>query len=166
MAEVEKLLQALHRHKVEYVLVGGVAAAAQGATRLTLDVDLCYARDRANLERLASALAPFRPYLRGADPNLPFSLDAKTLASGLNFTLTTEIGDIDLFGELLGLGQYEEVCRYAQALELFELPCQVLTLEGLVLTKRAVGRPKDLDALRELEALRELKPGKGCNGAS
>ncbi len=93
MAEIEKLLHALHRHKVEYVLVGGVAAAVQGATRLTFDIDLCYARNLENLDRLASALAPFHPYLRGADPGLPFSLDATTLRAGLNFTLTTEIGD-------------------------------------------------------------------------
>lgn len=103
------------------------------------------------------SLAPFRPSLRGADPDLPFSLDAATLRAGLNFTLTTEIGDIDLFGELQGLGGYEVVRRYSQALDLFELPCQVLTLEGLILNKKALGRPKDLDALRELEALRELK---------
>ncbi|MBI4561471.1 MAG: hypothetical protein HY724_05455 [Candidatus Rokubacteria bacterium] len=159
MADVEKLLRALHQHRVEYVLVGGVAGAAQGATRLTFDVDLCYARTRENLERLASALAPFRPYLRGTEPGLPFSLDAATLRAGLNFTLTTDIGDIDLFGELQGLGSYEAVRRHSQALDLFGLPCQLLTLEGLILNKKAVGRPKDLDALRELEALRELRQG-------
>lgn len=161
MAEVEKLLQVLHQHSVEYVLVGGVAAAVQGATRLTFDIDLCYGRNQENLERLASALAPFHPYLRGADPGLPFTLDVRTLGSGLNFTLTTEIGDIDLFGELRGLGSYEDVRQYSQTLKLFGLPCQVLTLEGLILNKKAVGRPKDLDALRELEALRELKQREG-----
>ena len=161
MAEVEKLLRALHQQKVEFVLVGGVAAAAQGAARLTFDVDLSYARNQENLERLASALAPFRPYLRGAQPGLLFSLDARTLHAGLNFTLTTDIGDIDLLGELEGLSGYEEVRRHSQILDLFGLPCRVLTLEGLILNKKAVGRPKDLAALRELEALRDLQREEG-----
>jgi hypothetical protein len=73
------------------------------------DLDLCYARDRANLEHLAAALTPFRPTLRGAPAGLPFRLDAETLHSGLNFTLSTEAGDLDLLGELTGVGGYTQI---------------------------------------------------------
>ena len=59
-----------------------------------------YARDAENLGRTARALAPLHPYLRGAPPGLPFSLDTQTLAAGFNFTLTTAAGDIDLLGEI------------------------------------------------------------------
>jgi len=62
------------------------------------------ARTNKNMERLAKALQPFHPVLRGAPPGLPFRCDAKTIASGLNFTLTTDLGDLDFLGEVAGLG--------------------------------------------------------------
>jgi hypothetical protein len=68
---------------------------------------------RANQDRLATALAPLHARLRGAPPDLPFVLDARTLRSGLNFTLRTDAGDLDLFGELAGVGTYAECARDA-----------------------------------------------------
>jgi len=156
-ARFEQLLQALHAAKVKFVLVGGLAAVAHGAATLTGDVDVCYARDQENLERLAQALAPFHPRLRGAPPDLPFRLDPPTLRAGLNFTLTTDLADLDLLGEILGLGTYDAVRAVAEEIEVYGLPCFVLTLEGLIRAKRAAGRPKDLRALHELEALLALK---------
>jgi hypothetical protein len=158
-AGFEQLLQTLHTAKVKFVLVGGLAMVAHGSAALTGDVDLCYARDQDNLERLAQALAPFHPRLRGAPPDLPFRLDVPTLRAGLNFTLTTDLADLDLLGEVLGLGGYEAVRGVSEGIELYGFPCSVLTLEGLVRAKRAAGRPKDLRALHELEALRALKQG-------
>jgi hypothetical protein len=155
--EFEKLLQTLHRARVKFVLIGGLAAISHGAATLTGDIDVCYARDRENLEKLVQALAPFHPRLRGVPPDLPFQLDLPTLRAGLNFTLTTDLADIDLFGEVIGLGTYEAVCAVAEEIEVYGFPCLVLTLEGLIRAKRATGRPKDLRALHELEALRELK---------
>src|SRR4051812_5055960 len=95
-AQFERLLPALSQAAVEFVLVGGVAGIIHGAARLTYDVDIVYARARLNLERLVDALAPFGPYLRDAPPGLPFRWDARTLRNGLNFTLTSAAGDIDL----------------------------------------------------------------------
>ena len=157
MTDVEKLLKQLHRHAVKYVLIGGMAAVAQGSSYLTADVDLCYARDYDNLEKLAKALAPFHPTLRGAPPNLPFRLDAPTLRAGLNFTLSTDIGDVDLIGEVAGLGSYDQVVEFSELLDIYGLPCNVMTLEGLIVSKKAVGRPKDLRLIPELEALLEIR---------
>jgi len=157
MTDVEKLLEQLHRFAVKYVLIGGMAAVAQGSSYLTADVDLCYARDHDNLERLAKALAPFRPTLRGAPPDLPFRLDTPTLRSGLNFTLSADIGDLDLIGEVTGLGSYEQVMGFSEVLEIYGIPCHVMTLEGLILSKKAAGRPKDLKLIPELEALIEIR---------
>lgn len=155
--EFEKLLQTLRAARVKFVLIGGLAAIAHGAATLTGDVDICYARDGQNLERLVQALAPFHPRLRGVPPDLPFRLDVPTLRTGLNFTLTTDLADLDLMGEVLGLGAYDAVSTVAEEIEVYGVPCSVLTLEGLIRAKRAAGRPKDLRALHELEALETLK---------
>jgi len=147
------LLTTLLEGGVEFVLVGGVAAAAHGSVRLTLDVDVVYARSGENLARIADALAPHAPYLRGAPPGLPFSLDVPTLLRGLNFTLTTDLGELDLLGEIAGGGGYEDLVPHTVRLEIFGHDCLCLDLPTLIRVKRAAGRPKDLEALSELEAL-------------
>lgn len=155
MTDFAGLLGALVTAHVRFILVGGVAATLHGATRLTLDVDVVYDRAQDNVERIASALAPLKPYLRGAPPGLPFTLDADTLRRGLNFTLTTDIGELDLLGEIVGGGSYEDLSPHALDVTIFSLPCRCLDLETLIRVKRAAGRPKDLEALAELERLFE-----------
>jgi predicted nucleotidyltransferase len=150
------LLGALHAHHVRFVLIGGLAMIAQGSDAVTRDVDVCYARDMDNLTALARALAPFHPHLRGADENLPFRWDARTLRSGLNFTLSTDAGEIDLLGEAAGAQSFEALWNHAQEMELFGVPVQVASIEHLIAMKRAAGRPKDQVHLMELERLRTL----------
>ncbi len=91
MTDFGALLRALAEARVEFILVGGAAATAHGATRLTLDVDVLYRRSPENFQRLQAALALHHPYLRGAPAGLPFRWDADTIRRGLNFTLTTEV---------------------------------------------------------------------------
>lgn len=158
--DFEALLRALDRASVEFIVVGGVAAAAHGAVRLTRDLDVVYRRSKENIERLARALAVHRPYLRGAPPGLPFQWDARTLQGGFNFTLTTDIGLIDLLGEVTGGGTYEELLPDSQILNAFGVDSRYIDLVKLIQVKRAAGRPKDFEAIAELEALVEEK-GKG-----
>ena len=154
------MLEVLCDAQVSFVVIGGAAAAAHGSTYPTYDLDICYERDRDNLERLAKALAPFHPRLRDVPDDLPFHLDAGALEQGMNFTLTTDIGEIDLFGEVAGIGGYKETSALSDPVDLFGLRCAVLSLEGLIRCKRATARPKDLLVLPELEALREMEtPG-------
>ena len=155
MTGLERLLGRLHDGGVAFILIGGVAARAHGSARLTQDVDIAYARDSVNLERLAAALRTLRPYLRGAPPGLPFEWSAATLAAGLNFTLTTSAGDIDLFGEIIGGGGYRDLEPHSVELVIFGRPTKVLGLPWLIRVKRAAGRPKDLEVIAELEALQE-----------
>lgn len=82
--------------QAQFVIVGGLAVTIYGSAYVTIDLDLCYARDAENLWRLAQALQPFNPRLRGAPAGLPFRFNEHTPKSGLNFTLTTDLGDIDL----------------------------------------------------------------------
>ena len=155
MTDFEKLVAALSDGRVEFIIVGGLAATAHGSARLTQDVDVVYSRSPENMERLVEALAPFRPYLRGAPPGLPFDWSAATIERGLNFTLTTTLGDIDLLGEITGGGRFERLVDHTVELEFFGRRCRCLDLPMLIRVKRAAGRPKDLEVIAELEALLE-----------
>ncbi|PYS52659.1 MAG: hypothetical protein DMG13_15515 [Acidobacteria bacterium] len=98
-ANFRELLPLLVRHNVRFIVVGGGAAIAHGLARLTYDVVVVYARDPENIRNLCAALQNQRPYLRGAPPGLPFRCDEQTIKAGLNFTLTTSVGDLDLLGK-------------------------------------------------------------------
>ncbi|HBY58465.1 MAG TPA: hypothetical protein DEH78_01500 [Solibacterales bacterium] len=153
--DFEALLHSLSGRKVAFLLVGGAAAIVHGSARLTQDLDVVYDRAPDNLERLVHALAEFKHYLRGAPPGLPFRWEAETLRRGLNFTLETTVGAIDLLGEIPGGGAYAGLLPESVEVELFGATCRCLSLRQLIRTKRAAGRPKDLEALAELDALEE-----------
>jgi hypothetical protein len=155
VTDFAKLLRVLSDGRVDGIVVGGLAATIHGSARLTQDVDICYSRAPDNLERLVSALAPLKPYPRGAPAGLPFEWSVATLRAGLNFTLTTAAGPLDLLGELAGGGRYQDLLPHTVVAKLFGYDVQVLNLEWLIRTKRAAGRPRDLEAIAELEALRE-----------
>ena len=160
MIDYERALTALAAAGVSLVIVGGVAVTIHGSSYVTFDLDFCYARDPENLSRLTGALRPFNPRLRGSAPaGLPFRLDEGTLKAGMNFTLATDLGDIDLLGEVAGVGVYAAALAASQEVELFGATFRVLTLDALIASKRAAGRPKDLMVLPELEALREATQG-------
>ncbi len=156
VVDFERLLRVLSDGNVEFIIVGGVAATVHGSSRLTSDLDIVYGRTRENLSRLVTALAPFQPYLRGAPPGLPFRFDAETLHLGLNFTLTTTLGPLDLLGEVTGGGGYDQLIGRTITVSLFGIDCRCLDLETLIAVKRAAGRVKDLEAIAELESIRDL----------
>jgi hypothetical protein len=98
--------------------------------------------------------------LRGAPEGLPFLFDVETIRRGMNFTLTTDLGDLDVLGEIAGIGQHPQVPVFSESVEFLGRPYRVLSLDGLIRSKRTAGRSKDLEALTELEALRELRGSK------
>jgi hypothetical protein len=157
VTDFEALLRLLARARVEFIIVGGAAATVHGSSRLTQDLDIVYRRSPDNLRRLAEALSPHHPYLRGAPAGLPFRLDAETLQRGLNFTLVTDLGDLDLLGEIAGGGNFEALLDHAQLIEVYGAGCYVLGLERLIEVKRAAGRPKDFEAIAELEKILEAR---------
>jgi predicted nucleotidyltransferase len=153
VTDFRRLLATLVDGAVEFLVVGGLAANVHGSGRLTSDVDVVYARTPANLHRLSRSLTPLHPYLRGAPPGLPFLLDERTLAAGLNFTLTTDAGDLDLLVEISGGGGYGALLPHSVTIELFGHAVRCLDLPTLIQVKRAAGRAKDLEVLAELEVL-------------
>jgi hypothetical protein len=155
MVDLEQLLPALSGAGVELIVVGGVAAIVHGSARLTQDLDIVYRRAPDNIARLVDALRPFSPYLRDVPPGLPFRWDAETIHRGLNFTLITSAGPLDVLGEIAGGGTYEALISHSRKLSVFGVECYCLGLDRLIQAKRDAGRPKDLEAIAELEALRE-----------
>ena len=153
MTDFAGLLAALTNAGVEFIIVGGFAATAHGSAHVTVDLDVVYGRAPENVDRLARALEPLRPYLRGAPPGLPFTFDADTVTRGLNFTLSTAAGDLDLLGEAAGGGTYEALLPRSDVRALLGLECRFVDLPTLIHLKRAAGRPKDLERIAELEAL-------------
>ena len=156
--DFQQLVEALSARQVRYVIVGGVALVLHGSARVTQDLDICYARDPDNLAALADALAPFKLTLRGAPHDLPFRIDAPTLRSGLNFTLTGAIGDIDLLGEVTGVGGYPALAAESTAMDLYGHTVQVMSLPTLEKAKRAAGRLKDLADLAEILEIKKRTP--------
>jgi hypothetical protein len=150
-----ELIRTLTSSRVEFIILGGVAARAHGSARLTDDLDIAYRRTSDNIERVIDALKPYGPYLRGAPPNLPFIWDARTIANGLNFTLSTTLGAVDLLGEVTGGGGYDNLLSHTVTQEIFGYDCKCLDVQTLIKVKRAAGRPKDLEAIAELEAILE-----------
>ena len=148
------IVVALTDGDVDFVIIGAVALVLHGSPRVTRDLDVCYSRERTQLARLANALAPLQPTLRGAPESLPFTLDPATLARGLNFTLQSSAGDLDLLGEVTGLGSFTVVARLSVVMSVYERDVRVLSLEGLERAKRAAGRLKDLVDLEEILEIR------------
>ena len=161
MVDFPKIFGLLESAKIRYVLIGGGAMVAHGSAHVTQDVDICYERSRENLRRLADALRPLHPRLRGAPPDIPFLWDETTLRQGMNFTLQTDLGDIDLLGEVSGLGSYEQAKASSREMPAYGFTCCVLSLEALIQTKKAAGRVKDLLVIPELEALKEVREAAG-----
>lgn len=155
MKAVKNQLEFLGRHDIDCVIIGGVAGTLHGSTIPTTDLDVCYSRTTENLIRIAAALHAVNARLRNAPPNLPFLLDAETLRKGLNFTFITDVGDLDLLGEVRGIGYYDGAAEGASSFELLGYRFKVIALDKLILAKRTAGRPKDMVAVAELEALLE-----------
>jgi len=149
------LIRILSEAGVNFIVVGGVAATGHGSARLTSDLDIVYRRTTENITRLVLALAPLNLYLRGAPPGLPFLWSDETIKKGLNFTLVTSLGALDLLGEITGGGGYDDLLPHTLTLTLHKSECLCLGIEYLIKVKRAAGRPKDFEAIAELEAILE-----------
>ena len=151
-----EILRRLNASGVRYVLIGGLAAKVHGSPTLTVDLDICYARDRDNLERLAAVLGGLGAVLRGAPPDLPSRPDAETLRRGDTFTLRTDLGDLDVLGVPAGTAGFDELTSNASPTEIADgLSVPVASLDDLIRMKRAAGRPKDRVELEILGALRD-----------
>jgi len=153
----EEVVARLTQAGVEFVVVGGVSAVLQGAPITTRDLDICYRRTPENIRRLVAALAAFAPRPRDFPPDLPFFFDERTIQLGCNFVLVLGSEQLDLLGEMGGIGGYEEIIADVDEMLVAGLQVKVLSLSQLIATKEAAGRPKDLAVLPILRATLELQ---------
>ena len=151
-------LQVLSDHDVRYIVIGGIAGATHGSPSVTQDLDVCYERGPENLVRLAAALVSIHARLRGAEDDVPFSLDANTFAAGDHFTFVTDLGDLDCLGIPAGTRGYDDLKIGAVEVDLDGLVVAVASIDDLIRMKRAAGRPRDVAELEILGALREESP--------
>lgn len=152
----------LIRHEVDFVVIGGIAAASLGSARATFDIDIAYARDRENLVRLAQALREAEATLRGAPPDLPFLLDAETLNAGQNFTFTTRFGPLDILGDPAGAPPYRELRAQATQVEIRGFAVRIASVDHLIAMKEAAGRTHDKAVAQELRTISdELRQSRG-----
>lgn len=156
----DKALAVLARHKVRFVLIGGLAGNVHGSPSATFDLDICYARDDENLERLARALRSLKARLRGAPEDVPFLLDAKTLKAGDHFTFATTAGNLDCLGTPAGTDGFEDLNSRATTHELAGYTVAVTSLDDLIKMKQAAGRLKDRVEVEILGALRDEIEGR------
>jgi hypothetical protein len=150
-----RLLRELNDAGVRYVVIGAFAGRLLGSPTMTRDLDICHARDRANLEALAGVLRGLHARLRGVDEDLPFQLDARALATGDSFTFETDAGDLDILATPHGTTGYDDLAKTATMTDLDGLVILVSSVDDLIRMKRAAGRPKDLVEVEVLGALRD-----------
>lgn len=153
-----RLLRVLERHGVRYVLIGGQAAIVHGSPLTTEDVDITPQGDIENLDRLAAALTELEARIRvTSEPEgVPFSIDAKALGANVVWNLQTILGDLDLSFEPSGTGGYADLARSAITVRLARgLEVRVASLDDVIRSKQAAGRPKDLAALPLLRELQD-----------
>ena len=153
--DLAQIIPPLVSAKVDFILIGGMAAILHGSARVTFDVDLLYSRSDENIQRLATALVPYQPYLRDAPAGLPFAWDAKTIRRGVNFTLTTSVGGVDLFGEVARGETYQDLLAHSFDVDAFGVCFKCIDLPTLIRIKEAADRPKDREAVAELRILLE-----------
>jgi hypothetical protein len=154
--QLDRLLEILERHGVDFVIVGGVAGNAHGSALATFDLDIAYARDKANLRRMVAALREIRVTLRGAPADLPFQLDVRTLANGANFTFDSEFGSFDILGAIEGIRDYESLRADAVVAKIGGGEMRIASIDHLIAMKRKANRPKDQLAVEEYIVLADL----------
>jgi hypothetical protein len=161
--EVDRFVETLARHGVEFLLVGGVATQAYGATRPTQDFDCVVRQASDNLNRLAAAMRELGARLRVEGlsdeeaAQLPVQLTAETLARMEISTWQTDAGALDVLVDMPALDgrhlRYEDLMARAEPIEHAGVLVQVASLEDIIASKRWADRPKDREALGELEAI-------------
>jgi hypothetical protein len=160
----EEILRILERHRVRYVVIGGVGATLHGSPLPTHDTDICPARDSANLDALAAALTELGARIRapGVPDGLPFACDAAFIGQMNMLNLTTFRGDLDLSFQPSGTEGYVDLARRATPCDLGGgLVVSLASLEDIIRSKEAANREKDKLTLPTLRLLLRKKREKG-----
>ena len=157
MSDFLNLLQRLARTGVDFVIVGGYAGVVHGCTYVTQDVDICCDFSPANLLILQEALSGLHPVHHMTPGHKPLELTAAATADFKNLYLDTDIGRLDCLSHIEGIGGYEQVKQASERIGIEGMQLRVLTIDSLIAAKQAMHRPRDREAIRQLEAIKKLR---------
>lgn len=153
MDDLTDIIECLIVAEVDFVLVGGLAAVTYGSSMTTQDIDICCEFSSDNLLRLQSALEGLNPIHRMTTKQIPLELTEENCDCLKNLYLDTDWGQLDCLGEVLGLGSFDQVKLLSEPLELDGNSCRILRIDALITAKKAMGRPKDIETIKQLEAI-------------
>jgi len=153
------MFEALDAEGVRYVVIGGTAAAIEGATHVTFDLDITPDRARDNLDRLAAALKRLNARLAEVPDEVAvsFQLDGATLGHGSVWTFATDHGRLDVAFEPSGTQGYRDLRRGAHETEIDGMRILVASLEDVIRSKEAADRERDRAVLPDLRRTLELQ---------
>ena len=157
MSDQISLLRRLSAGGLDFVIVGGYAGVVHGCSYVTQDIDICCLFAPENLLTLQKALASLHPIHRMTPRRRPLELTAENAAQFTNLYLDTDLGRLDCLSEIAGLGDYAQVKQASESIEVEGTPLRILTIDALIRAKRAMNRPRDQEAIQQLEALRALR---------
>jgi len=161
MENLKELVLRLHKRGCQFVIVGGFGAVSLGSSLVTRDVDVACDLTPGNLLRVWGTLDGLHPVHRMTPDRLPFTREQAERGDWNNLYLTTDLGQLDLLGEVQGIGGYEQCLANSEPVVISSTEIRVLTLDAMITSKRAMGRPRDLHAVLELEVVRERRQQKG-----
>jgi len=151
----ETLIGILIEGKVPFVLIGGMAAVAHGSSLMTRDLDICLPVEADAFLRVQSALSFHNPRVRAGSGWIPLDLSLESAGRLKNLYVVTDLGKLDCLGDVAGIGDYQAALADSVEIDLGGRPCRTLSLDSLIRSKEAMGRPRDLMAVTELRALRD-----------
>jgi hypothetical protein len=154
---LQTLLKLLIHSPIDFVLVGGFAAVLHGSNQITRDIDICVIHSPDQIRALQDLLKPFHPVYRKQEQTVSFLEAPKNLSTQQDFHLSTDLGILDIITHVKGVGDYYDVLRKSETMQLFAGSCCIISIDDLIKSKKALGRHRDLVVVEELEAILKEK---------
>ena len=157
------LLFRLNKEDVKFVIIGGFAGVVHGCTFVTQDIDICCESTKENLLRLQNALADIHPVHKMTPERLKLELTRENCKDYKNLYLDTDIGQLDCISFVQGIGDFKKALQSSQVIEVENHKLNVLRIEALIEARKALNRPRDREAIIQLEAIKKIKDNFGKN---
>ncbi len=149
------LLLRLKDHDVQFVIIGGVSCVLHGTSLVTFDLDICCPPTVESWKRVEAAVKDLHPFHRLAANKLSLKLTDELASRLKNLYLHTDFGILDCIGEVAGVGDYEQVLKHSMLHTASYGAFRILQIDALIASKEAVGRERDLAAVKQLKAIKE-----------
>lgn len=156
-SDLYNLLERLSKADVDFVLIGGFAGVTHGCTMVTRDIDICCDFKPANLLKLQKALAQLHPVHRMTPNRISLELTEKNCRDLKNLYLDTDLGQLDCIGFVQGVGDFETVKARSQSVSVAGRGYFILDIDALISSKKSMDRPRDKEAVMQLESIKELR---------